>query len=188
MMKSSRGITLVALTITIIILFILIGIGMRVAFASVNEVIDNQLTTELGIVRQAIVERYSLAQAVNQIKVPKESEPVSFWLGERIEQFSEIALLDEALIKEDVSAFYQKGEHYQCNYQEDFYYRLTPENLSKMGVGDAKHTYIVNYKTAEVYNETKKVTSDFRLLYLPSTKYPTNNTTTEDKVNFNDWD
>ena len=57
-----------------------------------------------------------------------------------------------------------------------------------MGVGDVKHTYIVNYKTAEVYNETKKVTSDFRLLYLPSTKYPTNNTTTEDKVNFNDWD
>ncbi len=48
------------------------------------------------------------------------------------------------------------------------YYRLTPTDLEKLKIesdDDTKYTYIVNYSTGEVYNETKQKTSLGKTLY-----------------------
>ena len=149
---------------------------------------SSQLNTELGMVRQAIVERYAEAVAVNQIEILSSNAPVSFWMGERIEEFSDIQLPEKSSVKEneDVNEFYSRTTQYVCKYQEDYYYRLTPENLKEIGIADAEHTYIVNYKTGEVYNETKKVDSNSELLYLPAMMQ---NKTVDsgDQESFNDW-
>lgn len=188
MIKSEKGITLMVLTVTIIVLLILAGVGLNTGLTSLNDVKSNQLNAELSMVRQAIVERYAEAVAVNQTeKLPSEAL-VSFWMGERIENFSEIQLPEKSSVKEneDVNDFYGKTTQYVCKYQEDYYYRLTPENLKQMGIADAEHTYIVNYKTGEVYNETKKVDGNSELLYLPAM---TSNKTgySGDQESFNDW-
>lgn len=36
------------------------------------------------------------------------------------------------------------------------YYRINNEQFKELGITDIKDTYIVNYKTGEVYNETQK--------------------------------
>ncbi len=188
MMKNKDGVTLISLMVIIILMFILAGVGINVSYQAINDVRDEKLRTELGIVRHAIVEQYSLAEATNKTMFPV-TEENSFWIGERIEQFSNINLPKEDSINGDreVQKFYQKYNEYECKYLEDYYYRLTPEELSQIGIEDAKHTYIVNYKTGEVYNETEQFTSDSSLLYLPSTIYEQINTKTEDNTSFNDW-
>ncbi len=188
MIKNEKGITLVSLMLTVILMLMLAGVGIRVTFSGIKNVENNQLKAELGIVRQAIIEQYSLAEATNQIKISVTKETVSFWRGKRIENFSEIQLPEESLVKEnsEVQEFYRKRNQYDCQYQEDYYYRLNPEMLSQIGIAEAKYTYIVNYKTGEVYNETKQMTSNSNLLYLPSTVYE-NHSKTEDNTSFNDW-
>ena len=48
------------------------------------------------------------------------------------------------------------------------YYRLTPKNLTELSILNSEHTYIINYYTGEVYNETKKNTTDGLVLYIKS--------------------
>lgn len=172
MMKKNEGITLVSLVITIIIMLMLAGIGVTTAYTSINGVRDDKLKTELGVIRQATLEQYTLAQAVNQTKTLATEPQVSFWIGEKITDKNEITFISLS--------------EYNPQYQEEFYYRLNPENLRKIGIKDAKYTYIVNYSTGEVYNETQKTTSDHQQLYLPSTIY-NNSPQKEDFKNFNDW-
>ena len=65
------------------------------------------------------------------------------------------------------------------------------QELQKLGMSQDKnavtYTYIVNYKTGEVYNETKQATSASELLYLPSTVYDKDGNHQTDEKNFNDW-
>lgn len=82
MIKNNKGITLATLMVTVIILFILAGVGISTTYTGVTEIKDNKLTAELGIVRQAILEQYALAEAVNQIHISKE-ERTSFVLVRR---------------------------------------------------------------------------------------------------------
>lgn len=190
MIKNNKGITLITLAVTIIVMLILAGVGITGSYTGINEVKDNKLNTELGIVRQAITEQYSKAVAVNKTKVSVSEPQVSFWVGEMITDFSNISLPEEdSVVKnEDVNNFFDKLNTYNYEYQEDCYYRLSPEILEKIGIADSDHTYIVNYSTGEVYNETQKVDSNFEMLYLPQTTYDTQNLNTEDKESFNDWE
>lgn len=204
MIKKEKGITLISLSVTVIILLILAGTGMTVVYTGINEVKDNKLQTELGIVRQAIMEQYGLAQAVQKTKVLASEPAVSFWVGDRIDPSDPIYIpTNDSINPEDQNAqiFIDKvTNRVTPTYQEEFYYRLNAEQLKQIGVGNktvikddeetetgvSKYTYIVNYSTGEVYNETKKVTSTHNLLYLPSTVYDLGSKT-EEEENFQDW-
>ena len=203
-MKSEKGITLIALGVTVIILMILVGTGVTAVYTGINEVKDNKLQTELGIVRQAIQEQYALAEAVQKTKVPASEPQVSFWAGDRINPSDPIYIpTNDYINPEDKNAqiFIDKvNNRVTPTYQEDFYYRLNDEQLKEIGVGNktvmkdgeeteigvSKYTYIVNYATGEVYNESKKVTSTHQLLYLPSTVFPTESNS-EEENRFEDW-
>ena len=49
-----------------------------------------------------------------------------------------------------------------------YYYRLSDSDLKEMGVTQAQDSYIVNYKTGEVINETLKATRTGVPLYTYS--------------------
>ena len=189
MMKNNKGITLVSLIVTVIVMSILATVGVRVVYVGMSDAKTDKLNTELGIVRQAILEQYALAEAVRKIEVLPNQPQVSFWLGQRIDNFSDISLPDQSQVEsnEEVIRFYRKNGTYHCTYQEDYYYRLTPQDLEKIGITKTEDTYVVNYKTGEVYNETKQMTSDAQLLYLPSTLKENAMTQTGDPTSFNDW-
>lgn len=191
MMKNEKGVTLMALSITIMLIFILASVTIKGINEGAEDVQDNKLNAELGIIRQAITEQYMLAKAVGELKVPATNEQVTFWIGDRIESASTIELPEANYNSKDSNGtkFFNRIANYQPVYQEDFYYRLsTEEQLKELGItrGDFKCTYIVNYSTGEVYNETNQVTSDSYLLYMPSTIYDIDSKT-EDTNLFNDW-
>ena len=186
-MKDNSGITLISLVVTIIILGILTGITIFSVHDTITEVKDSKLSTELGVVRHAVTEQYGKAAALGQTGKLPDEEQVSFWAGEKITDFYDIDLPDQSAVIEnsDVAEFYNTLVDYSCEYQEDFYYRLTPEILKQIGVSDAKDTYVVNYHTGEVYNETQKVNSLSELLYLPKSRYDLEKTHSQE---FNDWE
>ena len=51
---------------------------------------------------------------------------------------------------------------------EEYYYKLAPDKLREIGITNTRDTYIVNYKTGEVINESKKKIND-KPLYLIGT-------------------
>lgn len=191
MMRNDKGVTLTVLIITVLILAILISVTLQFNYDSMTEIRDNNRMAQLGIVRQAVIERYEQAAIVNQIKGKSKKE---YWIGERIESFSNVDLPEITTINsnEKTDKFYNNKKTYEHTYPEDYYYRLKPDQLSQIGITDAKDTYIVNYSTGEVYNETKKKTKPYNeekkgeLLYLS----PVNNKAedkTIDEKSFNDW-
>lgn len=164
MMKNSKGITLISVIVSVIILALLTGIGVSSVYSGIQEYRKNAINTELGMVRQVIVEQYQKAKIVNKIEVPAQETQVNFWVGEKIEDIGDLGF--EPAIVTQV-------------YQEDYYYRLDLATLTELGLKDSKYTYIVNYKTGEVYNENAK-------MYFEPINYDLESKTV-DETSFNDW-
>ena len=198
MMKNENGITLVILVITILVLLILAGASLNMTFTEIDNVRNDRLKAELGIVRQAIVEQYQKADALGKTGKSKDDEQLDIWVGTKITnkednsnerkiEFPEalIATLRQNGIANSY-IFTYVDEYDSCEKQEDFYYRLSKEDLQTLGIDKSEHEYIVNYKTGEVYNETKKVTYNNELLYLTPVNY-VEPAEINDEENFNDW-
>ena len=171
MIKKSSGVTLMSLIIVIIILMILSGVGIEITYSTVNDSVNKNLNVELGIVKQAITEQYIKAVSVNELQKDKNAEQSKIWIGEQLSNISKDDLPDD---KKDTTnqefwgnlrTYKKSNEKYK--YQEDLYYKLTPEELKKIGVSDSEDSYIVNYKTKEVYNCTRKINRSSQILYLP---------------------
>lgn len=144
MLREEKGITLIALVVTIIVLLILVSIGISGGRASINVAKDNKLIADLSMVQHAILERYS------KYKLTKEEQML---VGTKIEyEDAEDAAneLDQVLPNE--------GE----------YYRLEQDDLKKLGLTEAQHTYIVNYEQGIAFNETIKQTSSGEHLFVNS--------------------
>ena len=168
MIKNNKGVTIIVLVVIVVLLFILAGVGLNLSYFSIDKVKDNKLESELGMVRQAVSEQYWKAISVGETEVLASKNSVAFWVGSRITDFSD------------------KESNYDPVFQEDFYYRLTPAELKQIGIGDSKATYVVNYATGEVYNETQKKDSKSQLLYLPAINGKQMNTEEKDDT-FSDW-
>ena len=188
MIKNNKGVTIIVLVVIVVLLFILAGVGLNLSYFSIDKVKDNKLESELGMVRQAVSEQYWKAISVGETEVLASKNSVAFWVGSRITDFSDIDLPDENSITttEKSEAFFDKESNYAPVFQEDFYYRLTPAELKQIGIGDSKATYVVNYATGEVYNETQKKDSKSQLLYLPAINGKQMNTEEKDDT-FSDW-
>lgn len=188
MIKEEQGVTIVVLVVAVILLLILAGVGLNLSFSSIDQVKDSKLETELGMVRQAITEQYWKASSVGKTGISTGEGPVDFWVGNQITNFSEIDLPNQNTIQETEKseAFFNKADSYAPVYQEDYYYRLTPTQLKEIGIQEAEATYVVNYATGEVYNETQKKDSKSQLLYLPQTNQKKTDALEKDDT-FSDW-
>ena len=84
--KNEKGVTLVALVITIIVTIMLASITMTIGMDSVNSTKDRKLQSELQMVGQATITEYSKALELNYIK-EDDTIPANF-IGDRIDNIS----------------------------------------------------------------------------------------------------
>jgi Tfp pilus assembly protein PilE len=92
--KYEKGVTLVALVITIIVILILAGVTVNLSIDSVSSTRDRNLQSELEMIQQAIVTEYTKALELGNIS---ETDVVpSNFIGEQITGIPTATLLDGA--------------------------------------------------------------------------------------------
>lgn len=148
-MKNEKGITLIVLVITIIVLLIIVGISIGSGKEEIKDAKKNKLLSELDMVQHAILERYT------KYSLTKDQ---NLLVGNVLDETSLIE------IEKKMGIELQDEEH------PENYYKLTKEELKQLGIKNTEDTYIVNYKTGEVINETSQKTYDNKPLYKYSLK------------------
>ena len=145
--RDNKGITLVALVITIIVLLIISGISITGSLHGDKESKSAEQISELNIIQHALLERYTKAQ------LTKEELPGTT-----------ITKADVQEIIDDINS--KSGNHIQLKGTE--YKELNKNDLEKLGITGEENTFIVNYKTGEVINKTVRVTNLNEPLYIYS--------------------
>lgn len=145
--RENRGITLIAVVITIILLLIISGISITGTIQEHKEVEESSQISELNMIQHAILERYTKAQLTKEV-LP----------GTEVKKEDVQILIDEinAISGESINL---KGKEYK---------QLDKSDLEKLGVIGENDTFIVNYKTGEVINKTLKATQSGKALYIYS--------------------
>lgn len=154
--KENKGITLIALVITIIVLLILAGISIGEVSkkkGSINESKNQIALSELTKIQQAVMETYIKYKQLGNANVLK---------GTPITSYDEVE-----------GAFNQLESKYTYDGTEEtdiskYYYKLQKANLIEMGLSNINNDdeYIVNYSTGEVLNITQKQAIDGSALYV----------------------
>ena len=145
--RKNEGITMIALVVTVVILLILSTISINEGLKSHEETQEETMEVELTIVQHAIMERYTKSQ------LTKETLPGTALTQQEVED------LQETLDDISDNTIQLKGTEYK---------KLETEDLRKLGIKKSKDTYIVNYKTGEVLNNTTKTTRSGNVLYTYS--------------------
>ena len=145
--RKNEGITLVALVITIILLLIISAVSITGTLRGQNETEEATQISELNMVQHAILERYTKAQ------LTKEELPGTLITKVEVEK-----------IMNDINE--RTGENITLKGTE--YKRLDNSDLEQLGITNEEDSFIVNYKTGEVINETIKVTKSGSALYVYS--------------------
>lgn len=149
MIRNNKGVTLVAIVLTIVILLIISGIAINTGTKGAETAAENKLLSELKIVQHAVLERYTKAAIV------KEDVP-----GSKLTTYQDIVNeIDSSIQLKITEVNYTNLNKYQ------YYYILYPQDLAKIGVANGKDTYIVNYSTGEVINKTTPRTAKGEVLY-----------------------
>ena len=153
--NKEKGITLLALVVTIIMLIILASTIVNIGQNEIKESEENAKLSELGIVQNAILQRKTKADLTD------EDYP-----GETI---IEANINLEKTIKE-MNDHRASGEEEITKKDDDnsSYYFLSTENggLEELGITNSEDAYIVNYETGEVINYTTKLTETGKPLYI----------------------
>lgn len=158
--KSQKGITLVALVVTVIVLLILAGIGIG-ELSNNNEDItqtkDTMSLAELNKVQQVVIENYL---KYVQIK----NEHILTGVGQKVDEdkYNEI---NNKLKQISNNEFQLKD--YSDNTDES-YYMLNGDDLKSLGLQNIHNNdvYVVNYSTGEVFNYTQQKNASGDVLYI----------------------
>lgn len=180
-MKKDSGITLIALAVTIIVLLIIASVSVYSGIDSMKDAKENQQISELNMMRQAVVENYTKyleTQDLNVTQLEKKENADRYLVG--------IAVAYEEVeeIKNEIDNTIQlKQDNYgtiKSTKQPEYYYRLSAEDLETLKIAQLEDTYIVNYKTGEVMNETQKISKRGTPLYT----YAVETSEGENTINF----
>ncbi len=142
--RKNKGISMISLVVTVILLLIISGISITGTIQDQKQAEANTQKTELTMMQNAILQRYTKAQ------LTKETLP-----GTTIEKTEVQSIIDEINTKSGESITL-KGTEYK---------QLEKTDLEKLGITGKEDIYIVNYKTGEVINKTQKVTKTGLALY-----------------------
>ena len=153
--KSQKGITLMALVITIIVLLIIAGIGigeLRGKKGDINQTKNAVALSELNKIQQSIIETYLKYKQLNNASV---------LIGTPLDYQTAQSYLSEVKPGETLKAN-------DLNEAEYKYYELNKQNLKTMGLENINNNdrYVVNYSTGEVFNITQKQTVINEALYI----------------------
>lgn len=145
--KQEKGVTLIALVITIIAMIILASISIGGAISGQKQAEDSRLKSELRIIQNAILQRKEKADLIGT--------PVTDLPGDTISKDDVALQLTSLNIPQTL-----KGINYKKLSQES--------QFKELGITNFKDTYIVNYATGEAYNITTPQTSTGEFLCIYS--------------------
>ena len=150
----NKGITLITLIITFIVLMILAGTATIIGSDMVEKTKQQDLNRQLTMVNNAILEQYT-----KYIK----TKDTSYLIGTKYQKA-------DNYMQEIISKIGVELIQIPNSYAEDLksYYQLSVSQLNQIGVQDSKYTYIVNYLTGEVINETKALAGEKYYMYSRS--------------------
>ena len=142
--RNNRGITLIALTITIIVLLIIAAVTIGGGNESIKMSKSNKLLAELDMVQHACLERYA------EYKLTKDSR-----------------LLVGTSVEYSTAQSVASGMGYSLE-NEGAFYELNPTNtgdMESLGLSQVEDIYIVNYEKGIVMNKTINETPNGYKLY-----------------------
>ena len=150
-----KGITLLALVITIVVLIILASITINIGKDGIKESKENTMLSELGMVQNAILQRKTKVDLTNETYPGETITEANINLEETIQEIND----NRASGEEEISRKDSDDSHY---------YFLSTENggLEELGITNSEDAYIVNYETGEVINYTTKLTGTGKPLYI----------------------
>lgn len=155
--KDNKGITLMALVITIIILLILLTVGIGTATGIKSNIMNSKETiakSDLAKVQQAVTETYI------RYKQSGDNERVLY--GIKLSYTSAKTSFDRIGSSESLKSVYSESETDASKY----YYKLEKIHLKQMGLEDlGEDEYIVNYSTGEAFNIVNYKTGSGYVLY-----------------------
>ena len=153
--KNEKGITLLALVITIVVLIILASIAVNVGKDGIKESKEDAMLSELGMVQNAILQRKTKVDLTNEDYPGETIAEANINLEETIEEINNNRTSSE----EEIS---------RKDHDDSHYYFLSTENggLEELGITNSEEAYIVNYETGEVINYTTKLTETGKPLYI----------------------
>lgn len=149
--ENEKGITLIALAITIIVLLILASITVYTGKESITESKTNILLSEVQMVQHAALERYTKEETFSNDNYP----------GTKKYTTSQEILNDIGKLKND-----QKLNDIIANTTAQNYYYLTPEDLEDLNITNTENSYIINYKLGIAINVTKPYTQEGDPVYV----------------------
>ena len=153
--NSEKGITLLALVITIVVLIILASITVNIGKEGIKESKEDAMLSELAMVQNAILQRKTKADLTQEDYPGETMATAGINLEEVIEEIND----NKASGEEEISKKDSDNNHY---------YFLSTENggLEALGITNSEDAYIVNYETGEVINYTTKLTETGKPLYI----------------------
>lgn len=160
--RDSKGITIIALIITIIIMIILATISIKYGFKSINSTQDSVIESGLETVQQALIQQHTKANTIEKNDKDADFSNTSdkYYIGTPQDKDEIKRLLENYGVKSDSNKFnllnfdYTKDD-YNSTKNDDIYYKLESSDLEKLGIDDAKgREYLVNYSTGEVWDLT----------------------------------
>lgn len=142
-----KGITLVALAVTIIVLLILAGVSVKVGLSSIRESKSTAMLSEVEMVQHAVLEAYTKEATYGDGTFPGTQKYTS--IDEIKNELTELS--DDAKLMQILSN--------TEDYVSDYYY-LEKADLEELGITNADDNYIVNYKLGIVIDVTNQRTGD----------------------------
>ena len=153
--NNQKGITLLALVITIVVLIILTSITINIGKNEITESKEDTMLSELEIVQNAILQKKTKADLI------EEAYPGQTIIEANID-------LDEVISDINHNKNSEEDTVNRKDTNDQNYYFLSTENggLKELGITNSENAYIVNYETGEVINYTKKLTETGKPLYI----------------------
>ncbi len=159
-MKNNKGITLVAVVITIIVLTILAGI-------TIGSISDKKGTLKTTSDEMLLYELNEIQQAVLELNIKyKQTGAQSYFEGTKITKEEADVYLQEIAVASGKTLTLKLSDAEDSTSDDKSYYLLIKKDLNHMGLANSQDEFVVNYYTGEVYNITTKVTFDERPLYV----------------------
>lgn len=151
--KNQKGVTMVALAITIILILILAGISMNYGLTNIDSATDSKYKSELGMVQHAVLEQYT------KYKI---TEDELYLVGNKISDSEVRNIIDGTGITLVTIP---------DTYKNKDYHKLDKASLASLGIRDSTDEYIVNYVSGEVINITHKILSTGEPLYTKADSF-----------------
>lgn len=156
--RENKGITLIALIITIVVLLIIAGISISGGIEGIDKADDNRAMSDLEKVQHAITERYTKFELLKD---------KSLIVGTKVDTLPTLPTPTGDAETPTWKVFQGGTDENLTPLPEREYYRLSKSDLENLGLtGDYKNSsYIVNYYSGEVFDETVQTTSKGIVLY-----------------------